>query len=169
MRVAAVLVACAVVGCAAPRAGAPTVVVPPRGAEAAGDPSRGGTERGDVELGLGAVVEAAAGVLVAVGGYQAARGIGIRRYCEDPASYDDKDRPLRCTGLLGGDPFVAAIVSSSLAFAFSVPVAVAGGFLLRRGVLTRRAWLKAQGAKNMSVRPWTNGQNAAGLSLGLRF
>ena len=169
MRVGAeVLLACAV-GCAAPRAGGPTVVVPPRGGEAAGELSRAGKDRGDVELGLGAVVEAVAGVLVAVGGYQAARGVEVRRYCEDPASYDDKDRPLRCTGLLGGDPFVAAIVSSSLAFAFSVPVAVAGGFLLRRGVLTRRAWLKTQGAKNMSVRPWTNGQNAAGLSLGLRF
>lgn len=169
MRVAAVLVACAVVGCAAPRAGAPTVVVPPRGAEAAGDPSRGGTERGDVELGLGAVVEMVAGSLVAFGAYQAARGVGVRRYCDDPASFDDKDRPLRCTGLLGGDPFVASIVSSSLAFAFSVPIAVAGGLLLRRGLLARRAWRKAQVPKTLSLEPWTNGQRGAGLSLGWRF
>lgn len=154
--------------CAGARSG-PPVVLPPRGAESAGDLSRGGSERGDVELGLGVVVEAVAGSLVAVGAYQAARGVGVRRYCEDPASYDDKDRPLRCTTLFGGDPFVASIVSSSLAFAFSVPIAVAGGLLLRRGVLARRAWRNAQVPQNMSIQPWTNGQHGAGLSLGLRF
>ena len=169
MRGVAAVVVAGVLGCAGPRADAPRVVVPPRGAEPAGDLSRGGTDRGDIELGLGVVTEVVAGVLVAVGGYQAARGVQVRRYCEDPASFDDPARTLRCTTLLGGDPFVAAFVSSSLAFAFSIPVAVAGGFLIRRGVLTRRAWLKAQGEKNLSLRPWTDGRHGGGLSLGLRF
>ncbi len=168
VRAAGVVLACAV-GCAGARGAGPPVVGPPRGDAPAGDVSRGGKDRGDVELGLGAVVEMVAGSLVAFGAYQAARGVGVRRYCDDPASFDDKDRPLRCTGLLGGDPFVASIVSSSLAFAFSVPIAVAGGLLLRRGLLARRAWRKAQVPKTLSLEPWTNGQRGAGLSLGWRF
>lgn len=142
------------------------VIVPPRGAEPAGDPSRGGTERGDVELGLGVVTSAAAVSLVAFGSYQAARAVEVRRYCGQPASFDDPNYEVVCSTPFGGDPFVAAIVSSSLSFAFSVPIAIAGGFLIRRGVDARRAWRRAH---KVTLQPWPVGQRGGGLSLGLAF
>lgn len=144
------------------------VVVPPRGQEPAVDLSRGGTERGDVELGLGVVTSVVAASLVGHGGYQAWRGVEVRRYCDEPSSFDDPNYTVFCSTPFGGDPFVAAIVSSSLSFAFAVPIAVAGGFLLRRGVLTRRAW-RARQAPKLSVQPWPIGQRGGGVSLGVSF
>lgn len=160
------IVALCVAGCAGAQRAA--VVVPPRQPPAAA--SRAATsERGDVELGLGAVTTAVAGVLVGVGTYEAWRGVQVRRYCTREGAFDDPEYDAFCTTPLGGDPFTAAVVSSSLSFAFAVPIAVAGGFLLRRGVAARRAWKAGPGVKNMSLRAWSNGQHGAGLSFGLRF
>lgn len=158
------IVAMSLCGCA--RAHATAVVVPPRQPPA----SRAATsERGDVEIGLGVVTTAAAGVLVGLGGYEAFRAVRVRRYCSQSGSFDDPNYPTYCTTLLGGDPFVPAVVSSSLSFAFAVPIAVAGGFLLRRGIVARRNWKAARALSNMSVRPWSNGHHGAGLWFGLRF
>lgn len=171
MRIAAALVAVCVAGCARAQHGAngsPPVVVPPRGAEPASDLSRGGAEKGDVELALGAVTGGVAAALIGVGGYEAWRAVQVRDYCQSPASFDDANYMAFCTTPLGGDPFVTAIVSSSLSLAFSLPVAVASGFLLRRGVLTRRAWHRARAAK-LSVGTWSAGQQAGGLRLRVDF
>jgi hypothetical protein len=177
MRIAAALVLVCVAGCAhaqrgpAARGGAkgsPPVVLPPRGAEPASDLSRGGSEKGDVELALGAVTGGVAAALIGVGSYEAWRAVQVRDYCQSPASFDDANYMVYCTTPLGGDPFVTAIVSSSLSLAFSLPVAVASGLLLRRGVLTRRAWQKARGTK-LSVAPWSMGQQAGGLRLRVDF
>lgn len=164
MRIAAALVAVCMAGCARAQQSSPRVVTPPRGAEPAGDLSRGGTEKGDVELALGAITGAVAGALIGVGSYEAWRAVQVRSYCQSPASFDDPNFPVFCSTPLGGDPFAAAIVSSSLSLAFSLPVAVASGFLLRRGVLARRAW-RAR-ATGLSLRPWSDGQRAGGLALG---
>lgn len=170
------IVAVCVAGCARARHdpavrganGKPPVVLPPRGAESASDLSRAGADRGDVELALGAVTGGVAAALIGVGSYEAWRAVQVRSYCQSPASFDDPNYMVFCTTPLGGDPFVTAIVSSSLSLAFSLPVAVASGFLLRRGALMRRAWQKAR-ANNLSVAPWSMGQQAGGLRLRVDF
>jgi hypothetical protein len=149
-------------GCA--RAQGAAVVVPPRQ-----PPPPAISERGDVELGLGAVTAAVSGALVGVGTHEALRAVRVRAHCSGEGASSDPDSMIVCTGPLGGDPFVAAVVSSSLSFAFAVPIAVASGFLLRRGIVTRRAWKAAQSKHKMSVRPWSNGQTQFGLSFGLAF
>lgn len=110
---------------------------------------------------------AAAGALVAFGSYQAWRGVQIRRYCGASSSFDDPNYDVYCTTPFGGDPFVGAIVSSSLALALSAPIAVAGGLLLRRGVLIRRAWRQAR--PKVSVHAWPAGWHGGGLSIGGAF
>lgn len=168
MRVRTIAVAACVCGCARSHAGAPAVVVPPRQPPGAGS-SAAPPGRGDVELGLGVVTAAVAGVLVGVGSHEAWRGVQVRNYCRRPGTTVDENYAAFCTTPLGGDPFVAAVVSSTLSLTFAVPIAVASGFLLRRGVLLREAWRRAQDSRNMSLRPWSIGHHGAGLSLGLRF
>jgi hypothetical protein len=168
MRFRAIVAAACVCGCARSHASAPAVVVPrrqPPGGQTSGTPPG----RGDVELGLGAVTAAVAAVLVGVGSYEAWRGVQVRSYCRRPDAPADPEYGVYCTTPLGGDPFVAAVVSSTLSLTFAVPIAVASGFLLRRGVTLRRAWRTEQVAGKMSLQPWSIGQHGAGLSFGLRF
>ncbi|MCY0989828.1 hypothetical protein OV203_22005 [Nannocystis sp. ILAH1] len=162
MRASATIVAM-LCGCA--RAQGTAVVVPPRQPPPSLAPL---SERGDVEIGLGAVTAAVSGALVGVGTYEAVRAVRVRSICTGQSADPERDPTIVCTGPLGGDPFVAAVVSSSLSFAFAVPIAVASGFLLRRGIATRRAW-KAGANNKMSVRPWSNGQTQFGLTFGLAF
>jgi len=151
-------------GCA--RAHGSAVVMPPRQPPA----SRAAiSERGDVEIGLGAVMAAVAGVLVGVGSYEAHRAVRTRSFCSHPDAGGHPEYSTHCMGPLGGDPYVAAVVSSSLSFAFAVPIAVASGFLLRRGIVTRRAWKAGRPIDKMSFRPWSNGQTNIGLTFGLAF
>lgn len=164
----AIVAAACLCGCARAQAGAPAVFVPPR------QPPRAQTSsappgRGDVELGLGTVTAAVAAVLVGVGSYEAWRGVQVRSYCRRPDAATDPEYEAFCATPLGGDPFVAAVVSSTLSLTFAVPIAVAGGLLLRRGVALRRAWRNEQVIKNMALRPWSIGQHGGGLSFGLRF
>ena len=154
-------------GCSCAHANAPTVVVPPT--RTSRDTSSTSTGRGEVELGLGVVTTAVAVALVGVGGYEAWRGARVRSYCRGPYPVADASFEAFCLTPLGGDPFVSAVVSSTLSFAFAVPIAAAGGLLLRRGVSLRQAWRRSQGDKKMSLQPWRMGQHGAGLSLGLRF
>lgn len=163
MRASSMIVALCVSGCA--RGQATGVVVPPRQPPGAARAS----ERGDVELGLGVVTAVVSGVLLGVGTYGAWRAAEVRRYCGKPEASDDREYDAFCTTPFGGDPAVGAAVSSSLSFAFAVPIAVASGFLLRRGVTARRAWQQARPASNLSLRAWSNGQHSAGLRLDLRF
>ncbi|MDC0721031.1 hypothetical protein [Nannocystis bainbridge] len=162
MRALATIVAM-LCGCA--RGSGAAVVVPPRQPP----PSRAPlSERGDVEIGLGAVTTAVAAALVGVGTFEAVRAARVREACRSGAM-SEIDETVVCSGPLGGDPFVAAVVSSSLSFAFAVPIAVGGGFLLRRGIVARKAWKSGQPGNKMSLRPWSNGQTHVGLTFGLRF
>lgn len=164
MRARSMIVALCVSGCA--RAQAPGVVVPPRQPPAAGATA---SERGDVELGLGVVTTAAAGLLLGLGSYEAWRAVQLRRYCQREPGFLDFSNFVYCTTPLGGNAVTARAVSSALSFAFAVPIAVGGGFLLRRGVVARRAWKAAQPLNNMSLRTWSDGQRGGGLLLDLRF
>lgn len=156
------------VGCARARETSPPVVMP-RGPQPAGDLSRGGTERGDVELAVGAVTTAVAGTLLGLGAYEAYRASELRRFCGDPAALGDPDYEAYCYTPLGADAGRAAIISSALAFAFAVPIAVGGGFLLRRGVATRKAWLRRRAEHKLSVGPWSQGQHGGGVVLRVNF
>lgn len=148
----------------------PNVVLPERpGRGKARAPDPGPTDRGGLEIALGAVTTAVAATLVVLGSFGAREAATLRDICRGPPDFISQLPDPRCMDPTGFDPFVAATVSSALAFTFAVPIAVGGGFLLRKGVRMRRAFRREQGAANLSLRPWLEGQRGAGLGLSLRF
>jgi len=147
----------------------PNVVLPERvgrGTSTSRDLSHG-RDRGDIEIALGAVTTAVATTLVVLGSYGAYQASTLRGICSGDIIRDLPDP--RCVDPTGFDPVVAATVSSALAFTFAVPIAVGGGFLLRKGVRMRRAYQREQAATKLSFRPWLEGQRGAGLAFSLRF
>lgn len=168
----AVCVAVALSGCS--RRAPPGVILPePRGKETPRELSRAGQNRGDLELGLGAVVTAVSATLVVLGSFGAKKAADLRAYCGSPALptfIDDPDRTAACTDPLGFNPVRAAAISSALAFAFAIPIAVGGGFLLRNGVRLRKDFKASKAVqRDMSLRPWVDGRRGAGLGFSLRF
>lgn len=160
-------------GCA--RRAPPGVILPePRGGKTPRDLSRTGRDRGDIEIGLGAVTTAVAATLVVLGAVGIKRTLDLRAYCtadRPPTFVPDPVREASCTAPLGFDPVRGGFISSGLAFAFAVPIAVGGGFLLRKGVTMRKDFKNKEREavrKSMSLRPWLNGQGA-GLGLNFRF
>ena len=153
----------------------PGVVLPePRGATTSRDLSRRGQDRGDVEIALGAVTTAVATTLVILGAVGIQRTVALGAYCGQPPNYIDErpggQRDAACSDPLGIDPVVAGAVSSGLAIAFAVPIAVGGGFLLRKGVRMRRDYKAREDVrKSMSLRPWLDGQRGGGLGLAFKF
>ncbi|MEZ4385922.1 MAG: hypothetical protein R3A79_31675 [Nannocystaceae bacterium] len=137
----------------------------PAAEERDADLSRGGAERGAVEFALAGVTGALSVTLIALGGAQLHRAYEIRDYCDEHAN-DPACSPLT------GDPYVAGVVSSSLSFFFAVPSAIASGFLIRRGLRTRRdydAWrAKNPGLAGARVTPWMR-QGGGGVGLHVRF
>lgn len=167
----ALAVALAPVACA--RRAPPGVVLPePRGARTPGDLSTKGRDRGDIEIGLGAVTTAVATTLVILGAVGIKRTLDLRGYCtaeRPPTFVPDPVREASCTSPLGFDPVRGGFISSGLAFAFALPIAVGGAFLLKKGVGMRKDYKQREAVrKSMSLRPWLNGQGA-GLGLALRF
>ncbi|MCA9660603.1 MAG: hypothetical protein KC486_19840 [Myxococcales bacterium] len=139
----------------------------PTGANEAADRdlSHGGSERGAVEFALAGVTGALSITLITLGGVQLKRSYEIRDYC------DDHTTDPACTPLTG-DPYVAGVISSSLSFFFAVPSAIASGFLLRRGLRTRRdydVWqAKNPGLAGARVTPWLR-RGGGGVGINLRF
>lgn len=132
-----------------------------------GDRSHGGRERGVVEFALTGVTAALSATLITLGAVQLHRGLVIRDHCQTPAGRsDDVCAPLT------GDPYVNATVSSALSFVLAVPVAVASGFLARRGLRIQRdyrAWReKNPELARLRLAPWASAQGG-GLGLRLRF
>lgn len=158
----AVVVAALAVGCA--RRTDPSVVLPGRGAPTPGDVSRAGRDRGDVEIALGAVTIAVATTLVVLGSVSVARALALRSTCAAETAIE----PPECEDPLGLSPVTGGLVSGGLALAFAVPIAAGGGVLLRKGVRMRREFMRRQGPKNLSLRPWLDGRGA-GLGLGFQF
>ncbi len=148
----------------------PGVVLPTKATKAtkaARDRSRGETDRGDVEIVLGAVTTGVAATLVVLGAYSLYRGQELQRYCSDDAFVDAGQSSI-CNDVTGFDPVRGARISGGLALALSVPIAVGGGMLLRKGVRIRRDWLRQRIPAGLSLRPWIFGR-AAGVDLGFRF
>lgn len=147
----------------------PGVVLPTarstKATRAARDRSRGETDRGDVELVLGSVTTGLAATLVVLGAYSLYRGQVLQSYCSDDAFVDAGQSSI-CNDVTGFDPVRGARISGGLALALSVPIAVGGGLLLRKGVRIRRDWQRQR--RGLSLRPWLVGQ-AAGLDVGFRF
>ncbi len=129
------------------------------------DLSREGKERGITEFALAGVTGALSASLLVLGGFELKRGYEIRDFCAIPMAIQAPE----CTTLTG-DPFVAAKVSAGLSFFFAVPIGVASGFLLRRGLRVRedaREWRAANPElSSLRVAPWSTRQ---GGGLGLRF
>ncbi len=153
----------------------PGVVLPePRGAATSRDLSRKGQDRGDIEIALGSVVTAVATTLVVLGSIGVQRTVALRAYCDRQpefiAEQPDPRHQAACSDPLGLDPVRSAGISSGLALAFAIPIAVGGGFLLRKGVRMRKDYKARQAVqRDMSLRPWLDGQRAGGLGLSLRF
>jgi len=118
-----------------PRPKKPTVVTPddaPR-VQDDDDLSRSGTRMGVLEFSLGAVTAAVATTLVIYGSVQFYRGQQLKAFCEQPASFSSPE----CSALLG-DPVLNARIAGGLSLGFAIPIAVASGFLFRRGVRINR-------------------------------
>ena len=148
----------------------PNVVLPERLSRSkASGPDPGPPDRGDIEITLGVVTTAVAAMLVVLGSFSARQAATLRDICRGPQDYIGELPDPRCVDPTGFDPFVGATVSSALAFTFAVPIAVGGGFLLRKGVRMRQAFRNEQSAAKLSLRPWLEGQRGAGLGLSLRF
>lgn len=165
VRAALILVLAAAVGCGGRQV--PGVVLPER---APREKPRG-QDRGDIEIALGAVTAAVSATLVGLGVYSAWRSVTLRAYCmqEPPLTALDMPDPVYdslCNEIVGSDPARSSAISSGLAFAFAVPVAVASGFLLRKGVRMRKEYRRVHGA---ALRPWAPGGRGAGLTFGFAF
>jgi hypothetical protein len=130
-----------------------------------------GQDRGDIEIVLGAVTAAVSATLVGLGIYSARRSVVLREYCAQEPELGAIDMPdvvyeSLCNEIVGADPARSSAISSGLAFAFAVPVAVSSGFLLRKGVRMRREYKRVHG---VALRPWAPGGRGAGLTFGFAF
>jgi len=131
------------------------------------DLSREGKERGITEFALAGVTGALSTSLLVLGGFELKRGYEIRDFCAIPSAIQ---RP-ECSTLTG-DPFVAAKISAGLSFFLAVPIGIASGFLLRRGLRVQedaREWRAANPElSSLRVAPWST-RRGGGLGLSFRF
>ncbi len=112
----------------------PTVVTPEQAPTPADDDlSRGGTRRGILEYSLGGVTAAVSVALIAFGSVQFYRAQQIQAFCDQPATFDSPE----CSSLLG-NPVLNARISGGLSLGFSIPLAIASGFLFRRAFRIHR-------------------------------
>ena len=115
---------------------APQAEGPPR---AAGTLSDGGTDRGSLEIALGTVTLAAAVGLVVYGSIEIVRGVDLDRACsgQEPILEGGGERDCAYS-----PPFVESprfhFASAGLSYGFAVPLTIAAGFLLRKGIRIRR-------------------------------
>lgn len=126
------------------------------------DRSEGGARQGVLELTLGSVVLASAGLLVARGGWEIVRA----RQLEDECAAGSV--ALDCEFANPGRP---GRIAAGLSFGFAGVLGLASGFLLFRGARINRDYRqwKSQQAR-LSVQPWASVRNpGGGLSLRLRF
>lgn len=125
------------------------------------DLSLGGERRGGIELALGSITAVLAAVLIARGAWEAVNAKRAKERCSNGVSDPD------CGIVL--EPGRAASIAAGLSFGFAVPIAVASGFLFRRGVRIRRDYLRfVAHQKAVSISPWGNAYGG-GVSLRLKF
>lgn len=141
----------------------PTQVTPSKKAKPApADLSAGGERRGGIEFALGSLTAGLAVLLIGRGTWEL---VLARRTAEDCAAGTTDDP----TCQLDRKPGRGGTVAGSLSIAFSLPVAVASGFLFRHAVRTRRDYDKFHRAmQKTSFSPWL-GRGGGGASLRIRF
>ncbi len=131
------------------------------------DLSREGKDRGVTEFALAGVTGAVSASLLVLGGLEIRRGNEIREFCSAPSTVQRAE----CITLTG-DPVVATRISAGLSFFFAVPIGIASGFLVRRGLRVQRdarAWREANPElSTLRVSPWST-RHGGGLGLHLRF
>lgn len=153
-----------------PAAAAPTRVVPQkktlkqrRAARNDRDLSEGGSRRGVIELTLGTLTAGLSVVLIGRGGWEIARAKEIEQRC------DSGEGDLLECGL--GKPGRDNRIAAGLSFGFSVPFAVASGFLFARGARIHRhykTWKRNQTAASLTLAPWA-GPTGGGIHLHVSF
>lgn len=127
------------------------------------DRSEAGTRRGVLELSLGSVVAASAGLLVGRGAWEVVRARRIEDDCAMGSA------AIECE--LFTRPGRQARIAAGLSFGFAGVLGLASGFLLVRGIRIHRDWREwhAQNAR-LSLQPWASLRHrGGGLSLRLRF
>lgn len=122
------------------------------------DASEGGRRNGILELTLGSIATTVSAVLIGRGGWELARADEAREHCDD-GSIDPA-----CSST---NPARGNYIAAGLSFGFSVPIAIAGGLLLARGVRIHRDY-RAHRAREVTVRSWGSA-DGAGLSVRWRF
>ncbi len=129
------------------------------------DRSEAGSRRGVLELSLGSVVGATAGLLIGRGLWEIGQS---RRIEEDCAAGGEA---LECTFV---SPGRQAKIAAGLNFGFAGVLGLASGFLLVRGVRIHRdyrTWVRNNPSEaRLTVQPWASVRRpGGGLSLRLRF
>lgn len=147
--------------------GKPTQVVPAKKKKKRGwpgpevDTSDAGQRRGALEITLGSLTAALAGVLIGRGAWEV---VSARRLEEDCAAGRSDD--MACD--FWDNPGRPGRIGAALSFAAVVPVGVASGLLLARGIRIRRDHRKWHAQHAVAVRPVV-GPATAGLVIGGRF
>lgn len=143
----------------------PTQVTAPKRAKTKDvDPSKGGTQRGGLEFALGTITAVLSGVLIGRGAWEFVNAEKIEDLCNPNLRGDPT-----CVGVLGARPWRMARVAGGLSIGFAIPLAIASGFLFRRGVRIHRAWKKWHAQEGtVAFSPWMD-RTGGGLGLSLRF
>ena len=149
---------------AAKRSKPTQVMAPKRSKPKDVDLSKGGTQRGGLEFALGSITAVLSGVLIGRGVWEFSNAEKIEDRCRDGLMVDSS-----CAGVLGARPWRMARVAGGLSIGFAIPLAIASGFLFRRGVRIHRSW-KAWKAQEgaVAVSPWMD-RTGGGLGFSLRF
>ena len=168
-RLVPISVAGAIAFAALPVAAADPVVVAPvkqtpkerRAARKTKDMSEGGTRRGILELALGSVALAGSAALI---------GRGVWEIVEGRKLEDECNRFISNNSECGApNPSRDSEIGAGLSFGFAVPLAVAAGFLLARGLRIERDYKEFR-RKNPEVAVFPQaGSTGGGIVLRLRF
>jgi hypothetical protein len=127
------------------------------------DLSLGGTRRGGIELALGSITALITGVLIGRGVWEVVTAARVKRRCAGEIAVDDPE----CGVLL--KPGRAGQIAAGLTFGFAVPMAIASGFLFRRGIRMRRDYRRFVAQQHaVAFSPWGD-RTGGGVSLRLRF
>jgi hypothetical protein len=111
------------------------------------DTSEGGTRRGVTELALGSITGAVSLLLIGRGAWEITEVKRLRRECEDLDSSD--------LGCAMRNPPLHPGLAAGLSFAFAVPLAVASGLLLSRGIRIHRDYKAHRRDAEVALGPWT--------------
>ncbi len=146
----------------------PTQIVPPKHKPKKGRPpkgadtSEGGRRQGVTEISLGAVTGTVSLILVGRGIWELTEMRRLRRECDAFEGSDELGCQLRNPPLHPG-------LAAGLSFGFAVPLGVASGLLLARGIRIHKDYKAFRKANpELALQPWA-GRGGGGLTLRGRF